>query len=127
MKYPDLKNKTILIVDDEENGWLYLKNLLAVTGANLIWARVGQEAIDIVASGKKIDLILMDMNMPFVDGYEATKQIKKINKNIPVIAQTAYAQPKEKAKSLEAGCDGHLSKPINFRELLKLASSLLKK
>jgi len=127
MEYPELKNKTIMIVDDEENDWLYLQNSLKVSQANFIWARVAQEAIDIVASGKKIDLILMDMKMPFIDGFEATRQIKQMNKNIPIIAQTAYALPKEKAKCMEAGCDGYVSKPINITELLELACKLLRK
>ena len=69
---------------------------------------------------EKIDLILMDIKMPILDGYEATKQIKKINKNIPIIAQTAYAMTDDKAKALEAGCDNYITKPIDEEELNKL-------
>jgi len=127
MNYPELKDKIIMIVDDEENDWLYLQNSLKVSQAQFIWARVAQEAIDIVTSGEKIDLILMDMKMPFIDGFEATRRIKKINKHIPIIAQTAYAQPKEKVRCFGAGCDGYVSKPINIDNLLKLASELVSK
>ena len=123
----DLKNITIMIVDDEENNWLFMLNTLRPSNANLIWARVGQEAIDIVESGEKIDVILMDMKMPIMDGYETTRAIKKINNTIPVIAQTAYAQPKEKARCLEAGCDAYISKPIITDRLIKLIAELVKK
>jgi two-component system cell cycle response regulator DivK len=120
----DLKNITVMIVDDEENNWLFMLDALRPSKANLIWARVGQEAIDIVESGKKIDVILMDMKMPFMDGYETTRAIKKINSNIPIIAQTAYAQPKEKARCLEAGCNAYISKPIITRRLIRLIAEL---
>jgi two-component system cell cycle response regulator DivK len=124
---PDLKNITIMIVDDEENNWLFMLDALRPSKAKLIWARVGQEAIDIVESGKKIDVILMDMKMPIMDGYETTRAIKKINNTIPVIAQTAYAQPKEKAKCMEAGCDAYISKPIITGKLIRLIAELTKK
>lgn len=123
----DLKNITIMIVDDEENNWIFMLDALRPSNANLIWARVGQEAIDIVKSGKKIDVILMDMKMPIMDGYETTMAIKKINSTIPIIAQTAYAQPKEKARCLEAGCDAYISKPIIINRLIKLIIELVNK
>jgi two-component system cell cycle response regulator DivK len=124
---PDLKNITIMIVDDEENNWIFMLDALRPSNASLIWARVGQEAIDIVESGEKIDVILMDMKMPIMDGYETTRAIKKINNTIPVIAQTAYAQPKEKTRCLEAGCDAYISKPIITRRLIRLITELTKK
>jgi len=123
----DLKNITIMIVDDEENNWLFMLDALRPSNANLIWARAGQEAIDIVESGEKIDVILMDMKMPVIDGYETTGAIKKIDNTIPVIAQTAYAQPKEKARCLEAGCDAYISKPIIINRLIKLITELVNK
>jgi CheY-like chemotaxis protein len=123
----NLKDITIMIVDDEENNWLFMLDALRPSNASLIWARVGQEAIDIVESGKKIDVILMDMKMPIMDGYDTTRSIKKINNTIPVIAQTAYAQPKEKARCLEAGCDAYISKPIITKRLVKLISGLVNK
>jgi CheY-like chemotaxis protein len=123
----DLRNITIMIVDDEENNFLFMKDVLRPSKASLIWARVGQEAIDIIESGKKIDVILMDMKMPVMDGYETTRAIKKIDKTIPVIAQTAYAMPKEKTRCLEAGCDAYISKPVITRILIKLIAELADK
>jgi CheY-like chemotaxis protein len=109
--------KTILVVDDEEFNWLLFKDSLDDIGAEFIWARVAQEAIDIVASGRKIDLVLMDIKMPVKDGYTATREIKSMNTLIPVIAQTAYAHPDEYSNCINAGCDDYISKPIDFREL----------
>jgi len=124
---PDLNNITIMIVDDEENNWLFMLDALRPSNASLIWARVGQEAIDIVEAGTKIDVILMDMKMPVLDGYETTRAIKKINSTIPVIAQTAYALPKERARCLEAGCDAYISKPVITNKLIKLITDLINK
>ncbi len=112
-------DKKILVVDDEENNYLFIKDILEDNCTNVTWARVGQEAIDLVESGEIYDIILMDMSMPVLDGYETTVRIKKINSNIPVIAQTAYAQPEDEARCKKAGCDDYLSKPISIDELLE--------
>jgi CheY-like chemotaxis protein len=109
--------KTIMIVDDEEFNWLLFKNSLYDIPAKFLWARVAQEAIDIVASGRKIDLVLMDIKMPFKDGYTATREIKCINDSIPIIAQTAYANDDERQRCLDAGCIEYVSKPIDYQEL----------
>jgi CheY-like chemotaxis protein len=123
-----LNGKTIMIVDDEEFNWLLFKNTLDDIHAEFVWARVAQEAIDIVASGRRIDLILMDIKMPIKDGYQATREIKNINTAIPVIAQTAYASQEEMIRCQEAGCDDYISKPIDYDELkLKMANILKKK
>lgn len=121
------EGKTILIVDDEEINWLLFKDSLDDINAEFVWARVAQEAIDIVASGRKVDLVLMDIKMPIKDGYTATREIKNLNTLIPVIAQTAYANPEELHKCMHAGCDDYISKPIDFTELVsKMARMLLK-
>ena len=122
----NLINKTILVVDDEENNWLFIKDLLEDTKVNLIWAIVGQQAIDIVSSGQKIDLILMDMKMPVLDGFETTRKIKEINNAIPVIAHTAFAMPEERDKCIASGCDAYISKPFNIDEFLALINDILK-
>jgi two-component system cell cycle response regulator DivK len=115
----NFQGKKILIVDDEEFNWLLIKDALEETHATVTWARVGQEAVDLVAAGEHYDLILMDMKMPVLDGFETTIRIKKINPKIPVIAQTAYAMHDEKIKCMKVGCDDYLSKPISLDELLK--------
>ena len=121
----NFQGKKILIVDDEEFNWLLIKDALEDTRATVIWARVGQEAVDLVAAGEHYDLILMDMKMPVLDGFETTVLIKKINPEIPVIAQTAYAMPDERNKCMEVGCDDYLSKPISMEELLKTIKKYL--
>lgn len=115
-----LQGKIILVVDDEEMNWLLYKYTLEETNAQLIWARTGYDAINIMKSEKSVDLILMDMKMPILDGFNTTQQIREINKKVPIIAQTAYAMPKEIKKCFDVGCSDHISKPINFDELYRL-------
>ena len=117
-----LHGKSILVVDDEEMNWLLYKYTLEETNVHLIWARTGQDAIDIMKSENSVDLILMDMKMPILDGFNTTQQIREINTKVPIIAQTAYAMPKEIKKCFDAGCSDHISKPINFDELYRLFS-----
>jgi CheY-like chemotaxis protein len=119
------QDKKILVVDDEELNFLMIKDALEDTRAVVTWARVGQEAVDLVEAGEHYDLILMDMNMPVLDGFETTALIRKINNNVPVIAQTAYARPEERIKCMEAGCDDYLSKPVGIDELLETISKYL--
>jgi len=107
-----LKHTSILVAEDEEINFLFIKETLLQSGAKVDWAKNGQEAIDL-ALNKEYDLILMDMKMPVVDGYDATKRIKTIRPHIPIIAQTAYALPEEQKIGYEAGCDFYLSKPID--------------
>jgi CheY-like chemotaxis protein len=120
--------KTIMVVDDEEFNWLLFKNTLEDIPAEFLWARVAQEAIDIIASGRRIDLVLMDIKMPYKDGYTATREIKCIDNSIPVIAQTAYCSEEEKRRCMEAGCEEYVSKPIDYDELrFKMAQLLRRK
>jgi two-component system, cell cycle response regulator DivK len=119
------EGKTIMVVDDEEFNWLLVKSFLEDIPAEFIWARVAQEAIDIVASGRKIDIVLMDIKMPFKDGYTATKEIKLIDDSIPVIAQTAYCSEEEKIRCYEAGCTEYVSKPIDYVELRRKMAKIL--
>ncbi|MEN8119175.1 MAG: response regulator [Bacteroidota bacterium] len=107
-----LKNTNILVAEDEEINFLFLKETLRQSGANVDWAKNGKEAVDL-AINKEYDLILMDMKMPVMDGYDAIKKIKPIKPNTPIIAQTAYALPEEQKIGYEAGCDFYLSKPID--------------
>ena len=113
-----LSDKVLLVVEDEESNYFLLERILKRTNAKVVWAKNGIEAVDITAKGE-IDLILMDIRMPVMDGYEATEEIRKFNKTIPIIAQTAYALKGEKERSIAAGCDGYISKPIDPKELLE--------
>lgn len=123
---PDFKNKKILVVDDEEINWLLMKDMFEGTGAIMKWARVGQEAIDLVESGEEFDLIIMDVKMPIIDGYEATRHIKKIKNSVPIVAYTALALPEEEKRCREAGCDDYISKPVLMKDMYQMAEKYLK-
>ncbi len=121
----DWQKKTILIVEDEDNNVLYLKEIIKRTGAPTLEARDGKQAVKLVEENPSISLVLMDLMMPEMDGYVTTRKIKSIRPNLPVIAQTAYTNAREKEKSLEVGCDGYISKPYNHPELLDLINNFL--
>ncbi len=114
----DWSNFTILIAEDEEANYFYLQEILSNTKAKLIHAKNGLEAIELFNGNALIDLVLMDIKMPKMDGYEATRKIKELNPNIHVIAQTAYAMADDKKKAFLAGCDGYISKPIDKKTLM---------
>jgi len=115
-----LKANSILIAEDDEINFFYLNTLLKQnTSANIIHASNGKEAIDKFLQNPDIGLILMDIKMPEMDGLEATRQIKAINPNIPVIAITAYAMAGDEARIEDAGCDYYLTKPINKKLLFE--------
>ena len=122
----DWSSKTCLLVDDNKDILLYLNRVLIDTRINTISARSGIEAMEIVKSTPGIDVVLLDMQMPEMNGIEATKEIRKIRKDIPIIAQTAFIFEDDKDIILEAGCDACLIKPIRKDHLLTVMSSFLK-
>jgi len=115
----DWQNKTILVVDDTDSNYLFIEGVLARTRATLLWAKDGLDAIQLFKHNENIDLVLMDIQMPFLNGYETTKELKSIRREIPVIAQTAYAMDGEDEKCFAAGCDSYISNPCQPNELLK--------
>jgi PAS domain S-box-containing protein len=115
-----LSGSLILIAEDDETNYYYLNALLTrETGANILHASTGREAINLYKANPDIALILMDMKMPDIDGFEATRQIKLLNRNVNIIAITAYAMSGDEERIISAGCDGYLSKPLNKRMLLE--------
>jgi PAS domain S-box-containing protein len=115
-----LKANSILIAEDDEINFFYLKTLLAQnTKSDVIRALNGKDAIEKFLQNPDIGLILMDIKMPVMDGLEATRHIKAINPNIPVIAITAYAMAGDEARIEDAGCDYYLTKPINKKLLFE--------
>lgn len=121
----DWSNKTVLIAEDVTDNFLFLKTYLRKTKINVLWAKDGQEAIDMCAKNDSIDIILMDIRMPNVDGYEATTAIKKAKPQMPIIAQTAYALNSDYKKVFDSGCDDYITKPILGASLLdKMAAYL---
>ena len=118
---------TILIAEDDEINFFYLNTLvIRETGAKVLHASNGREAIDLFKANPDIVLILMDIKMPEIDGLEATRQIKLIKKQVPIIAITAYAMSGDEERMLAAGCDGYLSKPINNKSLLEKMAEFIK-
>lgn len=120
------KSKIILIAEDMETSNYYFEAALRKTGIQILWATNGKEALEIVKNNNKIDLILMDINMPEMNGIDATRQIRKINKSVPVIIQTAYVLSGEEMESKKAGATDFLSKPIKFQHLLYTINNYLK-
>jgi signal transduction histidine kinase len=118
-------NKVILIVDDEEVNAVFIEAVLQGTHAQVLYAKNGQEAVELCKSIHKIDLILMDLKMPVLNGIKATEQIREFNPNIPIIAQTALASTEDKHESLEAGCNDVLTKPIEVQELIYKVNKFL--
>ena len=123
IKFP---GKTVLIVEDDISSYKLLKVLLHTLEIKTIWAEGGTESVEICSENPDIDLILMDIKMPDLNGYEATKRIKKFRPELPIIAQTAYALYGDDIKAKKAGCDEYITKPVNKKELFELISKYLK-
>ncbi len=118
LKKMDLSNRSILIVEDIDINFILLNELLKKYSTKLFRGKNGKEAIEIFKK-ESIDLILMDIKLPEVDGITATREIRKLNKEVPIIAQTAYALEGEKDKFIKAGCNEYISKPIIEEELIE--------
>ena len=118
--------KVILIVEDEPKNLKLVGDLLRVSGYTTIEVTDGKQGVEL-AKDKKPDLILMDIQMPIMDGLEATRILKAdaATKNIPVLALTSYAMKEDKERIFEAGCDGYLAKPIDIQELVKEVAKYL--
>lgn len=120
------KKYCILIADDESLNYLFYREILNEEIYNIIYVENGIEAIDALKDNYgTIDLILMDMKMPDMDGFTATKEIRKFDKKIPILAQTAYAYREDYDKAIEAGCSDYISKPIHEEELNSKIEKLL--
>lgn len=119
------KDKTILIVEDVDSNYQYLETILQSTQANIIRAVDGLIAVEYCKDIPDIDLVLMDIQLPVMSGYEATRQIKKIRKDLPIIGQTAYALTTDETKVLEAGCDDYIIKPIFINKLLEIIEKFI--
>ncbi len=116
--------KTLLVAEDEDSNFRLIEVLLKGTNVRILRAENGKEAIE-KFSENSIDLVLMDIKMPIMDGLIATQEIKKINKDIPVIAQTAYAMENDERICLESGCDDYISKPILQDKLFEILNKYL--
>ncbi len=112
--------KTILIAEDERLNRIFFRELLSRLDFNIVIVENGLEAVEYCKAHDDVALILMDVKMPLLDGYQATKEIKKIRPELPIIAQTAFALLEDKRVSKENGCDDYITKPIRSEKLFKL-------
>ena len=119
---PILTKYKIIIAEDDETSFYFLKEVLKDIADDIIHAKDGIEAVEMAKKHSDTDIILMDIKMPKLNGFEATKQIRSFNTKVFIIAQTAYAQDSYKAKVSEAGCDAYISKPIDKQKLLDIIS-----
>lgn len=119
-----LTGKKILIVEDEVSNYELLLAILRNSGAEFSWARTGREAIELFDQ-TGFDLVLMDLKMPEMSGYEAFDYMRTKNQDVPIIAQTAYARNEDEVKVLNRGFNGYISKPIDKYKLLNLLEKSL--
>jgi len=122
-----LKNKKVLIVEDDLSSRLYLNKILEKTGARLINAGDGQEAINIVKNDPEIDIILMDIQLPVIDGYGAAKKIRELREDVIIIAQTAFSLLGDREKIITSGFDEYIVKPIFPNQLIEKLTKALQK
>jgi CheY-like chemotaxis protein len=127
IKEAQIKNLKILIAEDDETSKILLTKIVGVSGNEILYANKGVDAVMTCHDNPGIDLILMDISLPEMDGYEATRQIRQFNKKVTIIAQTAYGFSSDREKAMEAGCDDYISKPINKTLLLNLIEKYIKK
>ncbi len=121
----DGSEKLILIAEDDETSFMFLEVLLQEQNFRVIRACNGKEAVDLCKKNPEISLVLMDLKMPEMDGHSATIKIREFNKNIPIIAQTAFIKKEEAKKALKSGCNAFIEKPINEKILKDNIKQLL--
>ncbi|MBC7125809.1 MAG: response regulator [Bacteroidales bacterium] len=115
----------ILIADDDNISVILLTNYLKNIEAEFIVARDGDEALTLFEQNTDVDLILMDIKMPKLNGLEVAKQIKSKNPHTKIIAETAFAMVDDEKKAIEVGCDAYITKPINGERLVAMVKSML--
>ena len=122
----DLSDKMIAIVDDDLASIRYFEVLLKTTGASVITFMNGTDLINFISSGlEKVDMVMTDYLIPFVNGIECVRQIRKVNRNIPIIMVTAYFTRESKEEALLAGCNEYVLKPVIPEKVLNLLEKYL--
>jgi len=114
----DWSNKIILVAEDVTANYMLIEAVLGMTKATVIWARNGKQAVEACIENEQIDIVLMDVRMPVMDGIDATREIKKFRSNLPIIAQTAFSYNGEDELIMKAGCIKVITKPISPQLLL---------
>ena len=123
-KIPAWDDYKLLIAEDIESNFIYLKEVLKPTNIQITWAGNGKEAVEMIEQNPDFDIILMDILMPEMDGFEAARKIKELNRNIPIVVQTAYSLESEPEETL-ACFDEFLTKPIWYSDLIRMLSRFL--
>lgn len=121
----DWSGHCILVVEDDFYNYKFLEGWVGMMKAEAIWAESGPEAIELCKERKDISVVIMDVQLPRMNGYDATRFIKECRPDLPVIAATASDLEEERIKSEEAGCDGFIEKPIDIKKLTKIVEELL--
>ena len=116
-KLIDLSGKKILVAEDDSANYLFIESFLKRTKSQVIWAKDGEQLLEIFKSEPGVDLILMDLRMPLLNGIDTTRIIRTTHPDLPIIALTAYAFADDREKSIEAGCNDYLTKPVKLEEL----------
>ncbi|MCD4833818.1 MAG: response regulator [Bacteroidales bacterium] len=123
----DWQNKVVLVADDIDVNYKLIEEILSPTKAKVLWAKDGKEAVDLCLNNDNIDLVLMDIRMPGMDGIEATQKIKEHKSELQIIGQTAFAHDNDREKCLNAGFDNYISKPIKIETLLTTINKVFSK
>ena len=123
----DFSDKVVLVVEDNQISFKLIHAVLTQVKANVVHATNGKIAIEACLSESHFDLVLMDMQMPEVDGLEATRRIKQIRPTLPIVATTANTFHETVLACQEAGCDGFLTKPLQFKKMFELMESLFER
>lgn len=121
----DWKDKVVLVVEDDYVSYRLICYYLSGTCADILWARNGREAVNICYSNPEINIALLDIQLPTLNGLDAMKEIKTFRTKLPVIVQTAFCMAENKRESFAAGCDEFLAKPYDRNDLLEKMGTLL--
>ena len=119
------KGLNLLVVEDNNANYVYLSDVLSQLGFTIYRAKTGKEALHMIAESIKFSLVLLDINLPEIDGFEVLKSMKVSNSGVPVIVQSAYAFPEERKKAMEMGCQYYLTKPVTSNKLMEAIGQIL--
>lgn len=118
---------TILVIENDRNNRLFMEHLLGIGGYNVVSAMNGQEALELLKRGVQVDLVLTDLSMPVLNGYQAARRIREQTgrQELPIVAVTGYVESEDRESALAAGCNEYLTKPFRQGELLQVVARLL--
>jgi len=118
------KDKVILVVEDDEMSFIFIRELLSESGVKIVRAENGKQAVEL-CDIMSFDIVLMDIQLPVMNGYEAVREIKKHDPVLPVIAQTSYGTIEDRKKCMDAGFDDYISKPVKSERIIQVVEQYL--